>query len=248
MPIKILIVDDEAPARDKIARFLGQMDEDFELSLAKNAQEAIDLLHTEDFTLMFLDIQMPQMNAFEMLQQMDNTSLPAIIFSTAYDEYALKAFEVHAIDYLLKPYDFKRFSTSVERVLRFMGKEKQTNHALIDMLKSWNPPTKKLDMIWVNHRGKLIPVDVSAIDYLESDGNYVSIHADRQKYLLRKSLKDLHAQLDPQQFVRVHRSFVVNKLRIKEMHSRSHGDLIAVMHNGDQVTVSRRYRDQLIQT
>ena len=246
MNYRVLIIDDEEPARDKIAQYLDQVEGGFEVTMAKNAEQAIRQIRSQDFDLMFLDIQMPQMNAFEMLQVIGLDSCPAIIFSTAYDQYALKAFEVHAVDYLLKPYDLDRFRTALQKVLPLIDQQKDPHQMLTQMLQAWKAPTQNPEIIWVNQGSKLVPLEVHTIEYLESDGNYVLIHTEDHKYMLRQSLGDLHDRLDERQFVRVHRSYIVNQKRIREMYPKSHGDLFAVLKSGKKIPVSRRYREGLI--
>jgi len=246
MKYPTLIVDDEAPAREKIAKFLKMLPESFAITFASNAEEALSFLHSQPFDLMFLDIQMPQMDAFEMLQKLNLDNLPSIIFSTAYDQYAIKAFEVHAIDYLLKPYDFDRFSEAVSRVIHLIDQKNNSGQVLQKLLKTWNPPSPDPEIIWVSKGSKLVPLEVNSIEYLESEGNYVSIFTPSHKYMLRQNLGELHAKLNEKQFIRVHRSFVVNQKAIQELFPKSHGDMFAVLKSGKRITVSRRYREQLI--
>ena len=246
MTYNILVVDDEAPAREKIGRFLAQIDQGFQVSFATNAKQAIAHLQEDHFDLMFLDIQMPQMNAFEMLKHLEHKNLPAIIFSTAFDRYALQAFDVHAVDYLLKPYDFERFTKAVTRVIKTKNKEEESNHRILNMLKDWKSSKKILDVIWVNKSGKIIPVHLDQVEYLESDGNYVTLHTAQERFLLRQSLKDLQEQLDEIQFIRTHKSFIVNKNMIEELVPKSHGDLTAVLKSKRSIPVSRSYRSNLL--
>lgn len=246
MTYRALIIDDEAPAREKIARFLARTPHDFRVVMAGNAKEAIAEIKSQPFDLMFLDIQMPQMNAFEMLREIGVKQCPPIIFSTAYNQYALQAFEVHAIDYLLKPYDFDRLQTAVNKVLPFIDQQKSPHPSLEQLLKNWSPPAADPVMLWVNQGTKIVPLEVDVIEYLESDGNYVLIHTADHRYALKQSLTDLQAKLDVRQFVRIHRSYVVNKRKILEMYPKSHGDLFAVLKSGRKIPVSRRYKDQLL--
>jgi two-component system LytT family response regulator len=246
MSYRALIIDDETPAREKIAQFLENMPQDFQVVMAGNAREAMERLSSQSFDLMFLDIQMPQMNAFEMLRQLDLSKGPPIIFSTAYNQYALQAFEVHAIDYLLKPYDFDRFQTAVKRVLQFIDQHKNPHPSLEQLLRNWQPPNPDPLILWVNQGAKIVPLEVNIIEYLESDDNYVLIHTAEHRYALKQSLGELQAKLDERQFVRIHRSYVVNKRKIREMYPKSHGDLFAVLKSGRKIPVSRRYKDQLL--
>ncbi|MEL6924184.1 MAG: LytTR family DNA-binding domain-containing protein [Bacteroidota bacterium] len=247
MQYHLLIVDDEAPAREKIEHFLLQLPYTFSMAFAKSGEEALQLLKSKSFDLLFLDIQMPRMDGFELLQALGPGNYPPVIFSTAYNQYALQAFEVHAVDYLLKPYDQERFSTATRRVLDSIDQKKYSHQAMLKMMEKWQPPTQKSKILWVNQSSKMIPLEVEHIEYLESDGNYVLIHTkDQHKYMLKQSLTELHHKLDTRQFIRVHRSYVVNKRSIHEMHPKSHGDLFAVLKSGRKIAVSRRYRDDLL--
>jgi len=246
MVYKILVVDDEAPAREKIIRFLKQMNCSWDISAASNAENAITLLESQPFDLMLLDIQMPQMDAFEMLHKLNLETLPTLIFSTAYDQYALQAFEIHAVDYLLKPFHFERFESALLRALQLQIAEKDKGLRMNNMIRQWESPKEEIKIIWVNKAGKIIPVPIDSIVYLEADGNYILIHSDGQSYMLRQSLKEIHKCLDTKRFVQVHKSYILNKLMIKELIPKSHGDLYAIMKSGQKVPVSRNYRNLLM--
>ena len=243
MLYKLLIVDDESPARLKLTQFIQRLDLKTELELAKNAREAIELLNRSSFDMLFLDIQMPQMDGFELIRTIGPENCPPVIFSTAHEQYALKAFEVHAIDYLLKPYSFDRFKLAVQRIL---NAKVSSNEVLVKMIQSLELQKPRAKVLWVNQGGKLIPLAIESIEYCESDGNYVLVHTSEHKYVLRQSLGDLHAKLAADQFIRVHRSFVVNQLNIKAIHPKSHGDMFAILKSGRKIPVSRRYKDQLM--
>jgi two-component system LytT family response regulator len=150
------------------------------------------------------------------------------------------------VDYLLKPYDFERFAKAIQRIIK--AKEQKSNSAdqIMGMLKDWKSPTKVLDVIWVNKSGKIMPVHMNKVEYLESDGNYVTLHTEQERFLLRQSLKEIHEQLDQTQFIRVHKSFIINKDMIQELLPKSHGDLIAVLKSQRDIPVSRNYRGDLL--
>ena len=243
---KILVIDDEAPAREKIGRFLKRMDQNSQVTFASNAQQGIENLHTGTYDLMLLDIQMPQMDAFEMLQQVNLENLPTLVFSTAYDQYALQAFEMHAVDYLLKPFDFHRFEKSINRALKIQIGENDKNIRLTKLLREGKLPKQKTDVVWINKSGKIIPVYLNTIEYISADGNYITLHSQKQKFLLRQSLKEFYERLDQNQFVRVHKSYIVNRPMIKELIPKSHGDLFAIMKNKTKIPVSRQFRSGLI--
>ena len=243
---RVLIIDDEAPAREKIQRNLDQLPHTFHVEEAGSVQEALEKF-SQEIDFLFLDIQMPQQDGFAFIQELGVENCPPIIFSTAYDQFALKAFEVHAVDYLLKPYEFERFRQAVEEVLKRIQQHTAPQEMLTQLLTSVQKEKGKQSLLWANHRQKLIPIPVESIVFIEADGNYVKVHIDSGKsYLLRKSLTHLEEELDPTLFVRVHRSTLLNKLKITEMHPKSHGDLYAILQNGNRVLVSRRYKQNLL--
>ena len=241
----ILVVDDEAPAREKVAQFIALMDDEFSATYAKNAKEGIQVLKNHQIDLLILDIQMPQMGGFEMLKTIGLDNCPSIIFSTAYDQFALQAFEVHAIDYLLKPYDFERFQVAVKKAINRKKTPELVLKTMLESLKN-NFPNNQTKILWVNQNSNLIPLQVEKIEYLESDGNYVYVHTNDHKYLIRQSLHDLHQKLSNEHFIRVHRSFVINQLKIKSIYPKSHGDMFAVLESGNKIPVSRKYKSDLI--
>ena len=246
MTYRVLIVDDEAPAREKIIQFLDSLPPAFRTEMACNSSEALQQLKRESYDLMFLDIQMPRMNAFEMLNELASERWPPIIFSTAYNQYAVRAFEVHAADYLLKPYDLDRFRVAVERVLNRIGEPESPKQVIRQLLQNWRPDTDLPDTLWINQGSKILPVAVADMEYLESDGNYVIVYTPGHRHIVKQSLREFHSKLDQRQFIRVHRSFVVNRKKIREMHPKSHGDLFAILQSGAKIPVSRRYKEALL--
>ena len=242
----VLIVDDEAPARAKIDQFLTQLPHAFDKLQAGSVKEALDQF-SDEIDFLFLDIHMPQQNGFDLIEAIGIASCPPIIFSTAYDQFALKAFEVHAADYLLKPYDFERFEAAVERVIQRI-QHNHTSSAIIEQVfHSFQRSRKRQTLLWASHRQKLVPIRVDQITHIEAEGNYVQVYTTgEKKYLIRKALRTLEEELDPAIFVRVHRSCILNTLHIQEMHPKSHGDMYALLTNGGKVLVSRRYKQNLL--
>ncbi len=239
----ILVVDDEAPARGKIVQFIKRLSVDFEIAEANSAHAAKQWLPEAD--LVFLDIQMPGQDAFAFIEQIGIEHFPPIIFTTAYHEYALQAFEIHAIDYLLKPYTFDRFKAAFDHAMDSIDHVSSTKRMLADLLKRMPAPNVPKE-IWVRHQNKLIPLPIEHISLLESDGNYVQVFCGAKKYLIRESLKKMEEKLQGSQFVRVHRSTLLNKSFLQEMVPRGHGDLTGVLKGGGNVVISRRYRDRLL--
>jgi two-component system LytT family response regulator len=256
MPAKIttIIVDDEPLARRNL-RVLLEQDPQIEiLDECRNGHEAIKAIDTHSPDLIFLDIQMPEMDGFDVLARVGPEHIQAIIFVTAFDQYALKAFEVHALDYLLKPFDDERFKRALERAksqiaAREIDKLSQRLLALLEDRKSdrteSTQPQKYLTRLMIKTSNRMMLLRVDEIDFIEADGNYAKLNAGRKTHLLREKMNDLEGRLDPAKFVRIHRSVIVNIERIKEMHPHFNGDYIVVLDDGRQLRLSRSRRENL---
>lgn len=244
MAKKILIVDDEKPARSKVSRFLKKCDPDCEAIEASSGKDAVALLQREDFDAVFLDIQMPGMSGFEVVEEVGIDQLPKLIFATAFDEYAIKAFDANAIDYLLKPFTYERFKRAFEKVTDTGGAD--TSHdSVLRMLQDLQANSGKKKRLTIRDGGKIRMIDPSSIQYIKSDEHYAFVHAGKHKYCERKSLKQFEGLLDPEQFKRVHRSTIVNLDYIEEFEPLTHGDYSVLMKDGSRHTVSRRYTASL---
>jgi two-component system LytT family response regulator len=239
--LRALVIDDEAPARKKLTMFLSQEPDVEVVGQASNGFDAIAAIEEHRPDVVFLDIQMPGMNGFEVLDALGTEDLPIVVFVTAYDEHAVKAFEVHALDYLLKPFDRSRLQDCLTRVRR----QRQSDNAGIEAVLAEFRPKDYLTRIAVKARGRVLLLKTDEIEWIEACGNYVELHSRKQSYLLRKTLNALYGKLDPRQFVRVHRSTMVNLDRIQELQPWSHGDFIVVLKDGTQLRMSRRYRQNL---
>lgn len=256
MPAKIttIIIDDEPLARRNL-RVLLEQDPQIEiLDECRNGHEAIKSINTHSPDLIFLDIQMPEMDGFDVLARVGPEHIQAIIFVTAFDQYALKAFEVHALDYLLKPFDDERFKRALERAksqiaAREIDKLSQRLLALLEDRKidrkESSEQQKYLTRLMIKTSNRMMLLRVDEIDFVEADGNYAKLHAGRKTHLLREKMNDLEGRLDPARFVRIHRSVIVNIERIKEMHPHFNGDYIVVLDDGRQLRLSRSRREQL---
>ena len=240
----ILVVDDEAPARRKVINFVNRLSPESTIVEAKNADEARKLIESQKIDLVFLDIHMPGTSGIEVLENLNMYRIPPIIFTTAYDEYAIKAFELNAIDYLLKPFDFERFSSSFEKMIH-QSELLDTKSAYQRLLEDIQEPAGK-DRIWIQQQGKYRPVAFENIDFLESSGNYVMIHTDQNRYLIRKSLSMMIELLPANSFVQCHRSYIVNLRRIDSVSPKSHGDCNIHLKSGMTIPLSRKYRDHLL--
>src|SRR5215475_6578999 len=208
--LRALIVDDELPARKKLLMLLkGEPDVEV-VAEASNGVDAIAAVEEHRPDVIFLDIQMPGMNGFEVVDALEHKDRTLVVFVTAYDEHAVKAFEVHALDYLLKPFDRTRLRNCLERIRA----ERRTDTSKLNELLAEFRPREYLNRVVVNTRGRVLLLKIDEVDWIETAANYVELHAGKQSYLLRETLNSLDEKLDPRQFVRVHRSSIVNLDRI----------------------------------
>jgi two-component system LytT family response regulator len=193
---------------------------------------------------MFLDVQMPGMDGFDVIEALGPTRCPAVVFVTAYDEYALKAFDVHAVDYLLKPFERKRLRQALARarMLTLGGQEvgRRRLAAMADVRAG-----RRQDRIVIKSRGRIYFVRTEEIDWIEASGHYLALHTGRDEHLVRSTIADMESRLDPDRFVRVHRSAIVNVDRVKELLPAFHGEYTIVLRDGTRVSSSRGYSDQL---
>ncbi len=206
------------------------------------ATEAINKLRPD---LLFLDVQMPGMDGFEVLRQSDKEHLPIVIFVTAYDRHAVKAFEVHALDYLLKPFKPARFQGTLQRVRELLGNKESgaISKGLLEMLDQIKPERVFLARIAVKNGDRTMFVKTAEIDYLESAGNYIVVHAGKENHVVRETLTALEEQLDPKKFVRISRSMLVNVEQIKELLPLFKSEHVVVLRNGKQLPMTRGVRE-----
>jgi two-component system, LytTR family, response regulator len=252
--IKTLIIDDEPLARRNL-RLLLEKDPQIEiLEECRNGREAVKAINALSPDLIFLDIQMPEMDGFDVLARVGPEHIQAIIFVTAFDQYALKAFDVHALDYLLKPFDDERFARALERAksqieAREIDRLSKRLLALLEERDSARKGSRQqanyLTRVMIKVSGRVTLLKVDEIDFIEADGNYAKLHVGRKAHLLREKMHDLEKRLDPAKFVRIHRSVIVNLDRIKEMHPHFNGDYIVVLEDGRKLRLSRTRRENL---
>ena len=263
--IKTLIVDDEALARRRLRRLLETERDADVVGEAANGPDAISAIRELQPDLLFLDVQMPEMDGFGVLQEVGADQLPAVIFVTAFDQYAVRAFEVHALDYLLKPFDAERLRGAFARARQHVtaggtgngqapASQQQQIMALLESLaaerrdvgphgaRAADRPT---DRLMIKSAGRVYFVKVSEIDYVEAAGNYVRLHVGKDAHLLRETMNGVETRLDPNQFLRIHRSTIVNLDRVKEMQPWFSGEYVVIMKDGTQLKLSRGYRDRL---
>lgn len=258
--IRTLIVDDEPLAREGL-RLLVKGDSQIEIiGECTNGREAIRVLQKELPDLLFLDVQMPEINGFETLAQAQVERLPTIIFVTAYDDYALQAFEAQALDYLLKPFSDERFHIALTRAKEQIEQKrfKVQNQKLQTLLQKYQSdklanslnqpqpqPSGFIERLMVKAGARVFFLQTAEIDWIEAADYYVLLHVGNKSHLLRETLTELEAKLDPQQFVRIHRSTVVNIERVKELYAQGSGDYAVILRDGTTLKLSRRRREKL---
>jgi len=253
-PIRTIIADDESLAREYLRKLFASCEHVELVSECRNGIEAVNAIIQYQPDLVFLDIQMPDLNGFEVIREIrKETKLPFIIFATAYEQFALKAFEVSAVDYLLKPFTEHRFNEALRKAIDLLGKNKlaETNAAIEALLRLYNREreTKPVEIypsrMLIKANKKLLFVNTSDIRRLEASGDYVKVFAREQVYLVNDSLSNLEQTLDPTVFVRVHRSHIVNVQGIVEFRPYFNGEYILLMNNGHEVKLSRSYKDKV---
>lgn len=246
-PIRAIIVDDEPLGRTVIREMLRR-DADFAvIGECANGHEAISVINTEHPDLVFLDVQMPEVDGFEVLAALDASQLPMVIFVTAYDQYAVSAFEVHAVDYLLKPFDRERFGKALLRAKDQLQREQTSDvsQRILALLEEQRTKPKYLERLVIKTNGRIFFLKTEEIDWVSAEGNYVNLHVKKDSYLLRETISNLESQLDPQRFARIHRSQIVNLDRIRELRHWSHGEYQIILHSGEELMLSRSYREKL---
>ena len=255
--IKTLVVDDEPLARQSLRILLGDDPEVELVGEASGGREAVRLIREHSPDLVFLDIQMPEMDGFGVLENLDAGRLPVVVFVTAFDRYALKAFEVHALDYLLKPFSDARFEKALRQAKAQIG-QREISHLsrrLLALLedRGARPPattptaraTNYLTRLMVKSAGRVFFLKADEIDWVEAADYYVKLHVGRKSHLLRESMSELESKLDPEKFLRIHRSSIVNLDRVREMHPRFGGEYAVLLHDGTELKLSRTRREHL---
>jgi len=245
--IRALIVDDEPLAREGIQMRLNQEPDIEVIGACGNGRDAVTAILREVPDLVFLDIQMPRLDGFGVIEAVGVARMPHVIFVTAYDEHALRAFEVSALDYLLKPIDGERFFEALERARdRIRGKNLEAiTERLQKMTAALQVERKYLERLSIKSAGRIIFLGVDEIDWIEAADNYVQIHAGRESHLLHATMNGLENRLHSNQFLRIHRSTIVNINRIKELHPMFHGEYRIILKDGTQLTSGRGYRENL---
>ena len=246
MKLRVLIVDDEPLARERLRVLLRDAPEVQVVGECGDGRRALAAIRRRRPDLLFLDVQMPELDGFAVLRALDPTELPAVIFVTAYDRYALRAFEVHALDYLLKPFDRERFHRALARARTQIERDRRgtLDARLLALLEDLRPGRKRLERLVVKEGGRVFFLRAEEIDWVEAQGNYARLHIGRETHLVRETMARLEAGLDPKQFARIHRSTIVNLERVRELLPDFHGDSVVVLRDATRLTLSRGYRER----
>lgn len=246
-PCRILICDDEEPARDRIRQMVRGNSQFTVVGECATGTEAVERILSGGVDLVFLDVQMPELNGFQVCEAVGMGRMPLIVFVTAYDEFALNAFEVHAVDYLLKPFDRERFERSLDRVReRFESRMAAGIGGNLEaLLAGLKPAVSRLERLAFKSGGKVVLLKVAEIDWVEADGNYVLVHTASGSHSLRETMAWIEARLPSETFMRISRSAVVNLDRVRELQPLFHGEYAVILNDGTRLTLSRTFRERL---
>ena len=242
--MRVIIADDEPLARSKIRLMLNNEAGVQVLAECQNGSDTVQALRAYKPDLLFLDIRMPDLDGFEVLSKSPNPEMPFVIFTTAYDSHAVKAFEAHALDYLLKPFDQERLHQALDRARAELlkAKDREAAQNILRYLSETGNQVALNRRLIVKSGGRIVFLSFDEIDWVEAAANYVRIHVGKQAYLLRKGIGEIAERLDPAQFIRIHRSAMVNVQKIKELQPVNSGEYILVLKDGKELPCSRGYR------
>ena len=245
--IRTLVVDDEPIARERVLSLLQQEDDVEVVGECGDGAQAVAAIQHHVPDLVFLDVQMPGVDGFGVIEAIGADKMPTVVFVTAYDEYALRAFEVHALDYLLKPFGRDRFRETLSHARAHLERRRagDLGRRLLALVNDIKPEAPRLDRLIVKSGGRVFFLRTDDLDWIEAAGNYVRLHLGEESHLFRETMNRMEARLDPKRFVRVHRSRIVNTERIKEMQPWFNGDYIVILRDGTRLTLSRGYRDRV---
>ncbi len=244
-PLSALIVDDEPLARDGLKLLLAEDKGIARVKEAKHGKDAVRLIRDEMPDLVFLDVQMPEMDGFDVVREVGPERMPGVIFVTAHDRYAIQAFEVNAIDYLLKPVSRERFHEAMKRTRDRQPHAGNSERLLASLLQTLASPPKYLSRVAIRSSGKTYFVTLADVDWMEAAENYVQLHVGTTRHLAHVPMQTLHDSLDPAQFLRIQRSYIVNVTRVKEVESVGRGEYVFVMKSGERLQSSRTYYEQV---
>jgi two-component system LytT family response regulator len=249
--IRTIIADDEHLARKKLRLLLDSECGVEVVAECQDGQQALDAVHSHKPDLLLIDIRMPHLDGFQVLEKIGPDAMPVVVFTTAYDQFAIRAFEAHALDYLLKPFEAERLHQAIERVRTELLKSHDRDLAsrILDLIaKRAEPKLERRefdDRMVVRTVGRVVFLDMEEIDWIEAAANYVKLHVGKDAYSLREGIGSILERLDSERFVRIHRSVIVNVRKIKELQPCDSGEYIAVLKNGKELSCSRGYRTEL---
>ncbi|MBB4639513.1 LytR/AlgR family response regulator transcription factor [Longimicrobium terrae] len=244
--ISVLVVDDERPARQRICALLEGHPDFAVVGECGNGREAVSAIREIHPDLVFLDVQMPEVDGFGVAEEIGADQMPMVVFATAYDEFALRAFDAHAIDYLLKPFDEERFQRTLNRVrAQLSGGRADMEERLRALVHEMSSQAVRMDRIPVRVGPRTRFVDLADVDYMEADDNYVRLHVGERSYLIRETMSALESRLPPSRFVRIHRSLIVNVARVQEVEPGFSGEYVVFLTCGARLTSTRTYRARI---
>jgi two-component system LytT family response regulator len=244
--IRAIIIDDEPLARKRIQSMLRPHTDIEVIAECSNGSEALSIVREKSPDLLFLDIQMPAMDGFEFLQQLDLSRIPFVIFVTAHDEYAVKAFDIHALDYILKPFTRERFEQALKRAKWALSRhDTAVQDQLKMLLRELGQKEQYLDRILVKVAGQEVVVRTDEIDWIEARDNYIGLHVGKHLYLVRETLSGFEQKLNPKKFARIHRSTIVNTSRVERLEPSFQNNSSVILRDGTRLTLSRIYRKNL---
>jgi len=244
MTVRVLIVDDETVARRRIRRLLAGEPDVTVVGECADGASAVRAITRDRPDVAFLDVQMPELDGFDVVQAISPKDLPAVVFVTAFDRYALRAFDVHAIDYLLKPFTRERFQTALSRARDRLDRRGR-DHNIAALLEHLRAKRRYPDRVAVRAADHFIVVDWRDVDWIEAADNYVKLHLGAKQLLVRDTLTSIERQLNPDRFARIHRSAIVQLDRIAELHPAGHGDAEVILRGGTRLTLSRTCRERV---
>jgi two-component system, LytTR family, response regulator len=247
MRLKVAVVDDEPLAREGLKLLLGHHPQVEEICEARNGREAVTLIRNHKPDMVLLDVQMPRMNGFDVVDAVGAEEMPAVIFVTAHDQFAIRAFEISAVDYLLKPVTEERFKTAFLRAVHRLNAAPadELTRQMLTMLDAMANPPRHLARFAIRSAERTIFVPVDEVDRIEALQNYVRLHAGKSTHLLHVPLNTIEASLDPQSFLRVHRSHIVNLRRIKQLWPLTHGQYVIELLSGERLHTGRTYGERI---
>lgn len=245
MSLSALIADDEPLAREGLRMLLAECSEFSRVLEAKHGAEAVRMIRADKPDVVFLDVQMPDVGGFEVVQSVGPERMPAVVFVTAHDRYAIQAFEINAVDYLLKPVSRERFAEALRRMHERRAAATSDSRTLISLLHTIASPPRYLGRLAIRSVGKTYFVTLADVDWMQAAENYVQLHVGTSRHMVHVPMQTLYESLDPALFLRIHRSFIVNVSRIKEVENAGRGEFTLVLRNGERLQSSRSYHDHV---